>query len=446
MWRYFTPQVSYQSKEFATFLNLSHRLSEIQSTTKAAGALSIENKWRNHLLSIREDLDKTVAFTLLRNIPNMTFETIFEDIGPSVGDTIRYCSNAGSKCGTITQLHYGNFPKCFNYETAQNNRGRTLSNEGITRGVTMVLNTGVQLTSVALQRRLLEEQEAFVPPPIFQNNFYPFAANGIRLMINSPGVMPNMDKEGINIIPGHSTLIAVSGKEITRLSSPYSDCTNTDYEMKMLRENVSQSLGFRLSLLDGDDGMSTYTQQQCRTACLQREIWGKCKCLDSFLDLPFKNLDSSVLCSNPAKTEMNIFLKPESYNKSHCFRNLTDLISDGCRFLHKMINDLVCVKEVKEKYEERKMSGESECRCPPACHSYQYDMTISQALWPAAGIETQEVYYNLLEKDNFKQEKSYVFKPNQTDETGLFCPYSLQKGASADKMNGSGEFQDLRLV
>ncbi len=450
MWRLYTTQNnSHTSNELKTFENISQRLFGIQHITKGAENLNTNDKWKDKLLSIRGDLDRTITFTLLRNIPDMSAETIFDEIGPPMEDTIRYCSNSGRKCKNIKQLQYGNFPKCFNYDTAQNNTGKTLGNVGLTNGLTMVFNTGVQMSSVAVKRYFLNNMKKSwqtLQNPNFQNNFYPFAANGIRLMINSPGVKPDMDQQGINVIPGHSTLIATKGTEITRLSSPYTDCTFTDNEMKMLQENVARSLEYKPSGSKQDAGIYTYTQQQCRTACLQRKIFGECRCLDSFLDLPFDNINGSVLCGNLAKADMDIFLNPESYNKSQCFLNLTYLISDRCKFLHKMVEDLVCVKQVKERHDEETMSGKSKCQCPPACHSYQYDITISQALWPAAGVETQEVYYNLLEKDNFKQERSYVFEPNQTEETDEFCPYSLQKGVSAENKNGSTKFQGLRLV
>ncbi len=48
---------------------------------------------------------------------------------------------------------------------------------------------------------------------------------------------------GIDVSPGYSTLIALSGKETIRLPAPYSDCVNSDAELQLLREAVAKSTG-----------------------------------------------------------------------------------------------------------------------------------------------------------------------------------------------------------
>ena len=46
--------------------------------------------------------------------------------------------------------------------------------------------------------------------------------------------------------------------------------------------------------------------------------------------------------------------------------------------------------------------GEHVCDCPSACHSYEYDLSISQSAWPATGIETDTAYVKLIEQGLIK--------------------------------------------
>ncbi len=61
-----------------------------------------------------------------------------------------------------------------------------------------------------------------------------------------------------------------------------------------------------------------------------------------------------------------------------------------------MVNDLACAKEVKQKYAERRLTGESICSCPAACHTFDYEFSVSQAKWPSPGYETSYAYDKLI--------------------------------------------------
>ncbi len=139
-----------------------------------------------------------------------------------------------------------------------------------------------------------------------------------------------------------------------------------------------------------------YTSQSCRSACLQRLIWERCHCLDLKLKLPFPDIDGKLLCGALGEKEMDILLNlsqnlPKS-DKERCLFNLSQVISDNCSHIHKIINDLYCVKAVKDDYKKREWLDESLCTCNPACHSYEYDITISDSPWPAPGPETHAAY------------------------------------------------------
>ncbi len=343
---------------------------------------------------------KPLVYTLLGNIPDLTFDDIFEELGPRKEDTIKYCNNAGQACNmtSMRKVSSGQFPICFEYAVQENKESHLMSDEGISSGVTFILNTASIATDIFLQT--YEEPFPFAG---FQNAFNPTSADGFRLLINSPGEAANIDQKGINISPGLSTMIAISGKETIRLSEPHGTCTQTDYELNLLKEKTKTFLGQMLETFDKDT-YSTYSAQDCRSACLQSLVLDQCKCLDVESKLPFRHLNN-ILCGTFNQTGMEILLNPEVYDKEECFTDVTELAySTKCTFIHKMIDDLACVAAVKKRFREETASGEIQCLCPPACHSYEYDLSISQSPWPARGAETEAAYHDLvwIDKDGLQ--------------------------------------------
>ena len=266
----------------------------------------------------------------------------------------------------------------------------------------MIFFTGVHLASVGLQ----ENRHSL---PFFTNTLSPFSANGMRLLITSPGVQPSIDNQGIDISPGQSTLIALTGKETTRLPWPYSECTNTDYELSRLRQSVVQKLGYTPESSIADN-QSTYTQQDCRSACVQQYIWQECHCLDLESRLPFENMEGNLMCGALAKSEMHMFLEEAKFNRKRCVMSVEELASGKCSFLHKLINDIACAHRAKRKYTNQKALGQVTCNCPPACHTYDYDVSISVTPWPADGFEMESAYETLV----IAHPLEYNFEPNKT--------------------------------
>ena len=363
---------------------------------------SIENPdLLKKLLAVNDYLaDHTLVYTLLKNVPNVTFEKLYKDLGPHIQDSIVYCKNAGRVCKNMDKLDTGLFPKCFTYKT-QENKSDTLdknfSGEGISNGVIMIIMVGTQLAAEALNEKFPESKVPLYPD--FMNTHVPVSTNGIRLMLHIPEGIPNLDQEGINIEPGHSTLLAIRGRERVKLPEPYSSCTDEDPELKLLRESVLKDTATdNVNNNNAKYKMSAaykpylYTSQGCRDACLQKLIWKTCHCLDLKSKLPFPDVDGKLLCGALGAEEMEILLDPKKYDKEGCLFNLTKVVSTNCTHLHKIINDLYCIKEVKQIYNERKLLDESMCDCPPACHSFDYDVIISDSSWPSPGAETNAAY------------------------------------------------------
>ncbi len=351
-----------------------------------------------------DEQGKVVMFSLLGNVPNMTFSQIFKKVGPSLQDTIRYCHNDKKECHDILPTHSVLFPTCFEYNTLGDRPGPTVFDEGLGNGaLEMVFLTGVQFAPVAVDKHSLI-------PPSFHNTYSPFSSNGIRMLITSPDVRPSIDKQGLDISPAQSTLIAITAKETIRLSWPYSDCSDSDYELNQLRESVVQRLGYTPEISIKDETY-TYAQQDCRSSCVQNYIWLKCQCLSLEETLPFENIEGHLMCGALAKSDMAVFLELTKHNKESCIRNATELLSEKCTFLHKLIYDSECLMKAKTELDDLKFDGKLSCTCPSPCHSYDYEVSITQTPWPSKGFEMYTAYSKLVVESAW----NYVF---DTDQTG----------------------------
>ncbi len=373
---------------------------------------------------------KSVMYTLLHNIPNKTFNDIFASVGASLEHTIQYCNNAGSKCNNIKRMHTSLFPVCYQYDMLDSRPGPKVSDEGLSNGVSMVLSSSVGFASKVLESVDINQlgKSSF---SIFNSSYMPLSANGIRLTITSPGVQPSIDDGGFDVSPGQSTLISITGKEIIRQPAPFSDCSTIDYELNKLRESVNDHLGYTRGSSSKDEG-TTYTQKACRSACLQNFIWNQCRCLYLEARLPYHDVNGSLLCGALSPTGMENFFKlPDmEFDAVNCVQDPNALITETCKFIHPLINDLACVYRAKEEFIQDKNDGKLDCQCPPACYSYDYDISISQTPWPSDGYEMLAAYQNLVKN----QVWNYSFEDEQKGP--ITCRYDQDYSDYAGETHG----------
>ncbi len=379
-------------KMSSTLSSLQQAMSNVFGEKRTMATLPLYN----NIMFTKYIIDgKNILFALLKNTPNITFDQIFDQIGGSQNDVIQTCQVQTAECSNFkpTTISSGLFPRCFRYSASHGMETNGFE-DGISNGIIFIFMTGAQLMSQAYNKTVYYGR---VPNwYLFTNSYFPSSSNGIRLTISHPSTNPNMDQEGLDISPGFHTVhvVALTAKEIIRLPWPYSDCTHVDYEMQRLKESVERALG-SVPKYQAEDN-PTYSQQECRSACLQRLIFEQCNCLDTQTRLPFNDINPSHLCIVLPLDEVHMFLEPERYNKLGCFQDHDELISQNCSFLHRIINDLACVNRVKDKFKKRKLSGDSACHCPPACYSYEYEISTSQSLWPAPGYEMSYMWSNFI--------------------------------------------------
>ncbi len=86
---------------------------------------------------------------------------------------------------------------------------------------------------------------------------------------------------------------------------------------------------------------AAYSPFNCRSACLQRLIWERCRCLDLGLQHPF--FKPSLFCGAFGEniTNAKMFFDAEKYKRGHCldWENYS-LDSEECSFLHNIVDRL----------------------------------------------------------------------------------------------------------
>ncbi len=441
MWNFANPDGnSSPSEEYDRLKDISNALFSLRELMENIGFRvwegTIENlQLYNNIQSIWYMIDdKDILFTLLKNTPNMTFDQIFDQVGSNQDDIIQECLAGGIICNNLKQITVSSalFPRCFQYAASRGNKTTGLD-DGISKGITFFLMTPAKLMSVAYNISVKKIPNKH----LFRNPQSPLSSNGIRLTISHPGTNSNIDEEGFDISPGFHTVVALTAKEIIRLPWPYSDCTHVDYEMQKLQKRVERTLGSVPNYQAEHN--PTYTQQECRSSCLQRLIFEECKCLSTEIRLPFKNIDPSHLCMVLPLHEVQMFLEPEKYDKLGCFKDRNEFMSQKCSFLHKIINDLACVDRVKSEFTRRKLRGNSDCDCGPACYTYEYEVSTSQSLWPAPGYEMSNMW------DMFISDRKRNYNFGTCQEFTDCTTFSRRKFIDSSECK-VGDRGDLRFV
>ncbi len=126
-------------------------------------------------------------------------------------------------------------------------------------GVTFVFMTGVRLASLAFNQSYLW----LIPG--WEQTFTPSSAvDGIRIKIDSPGAQSDPIYRGVDIAPGYSTMIGVTGREVIKLPPPYSDCTKINLEREKLREILERDVPGNVIIM--------YNEQTCSRQCLAEHV------------------------------------------------------------------------------------------------------------------------------------------------------------------------------
>ena len=153
---------------------------------------------------------------------------------------------------------------------------------------------------------------------------------GVRVTIHAPGTIPLPYTHGFDIMPGHSTSIALNVQHIKRMADPYGKCTRN--------ESLRDLEAYRYSL------------SACQELCMQRNCQSECGCQSSYHPLP-QDSEHEVYCGS-------LNQPPEDYIKS-----------------------TLCEFGAWVAFNNDSLRREA-CNCPVQCDQFTYNPVITESYWP----------------------------------------------------------------
>ena len=103
---------------------------------------------------------------------------------------------------------------------------------------------------------------------LFPTNLHEAGLLTLKLMLTLTGTHPDPKHDGIDLPVGYAVSIAVTGRETSRLSAPYSQCTDVNKEAsKLFKLVATRDVNFTYHGTFKDAGYSIKT---CYSTCLQR--------------------------------------------------------------------------------------------------------------------------------------------------------------------------------
>ncbi len=168
--------------------------------------------------------------------------------------------------------------------------------------------------------------------PLYEPRFKSGNVESLRVSVHEPGTDPSTVNTGIDILPGTSTSLALTQKEFRRLRSPYAHCQDRKTYI-------------------ADDKQFLENPDMCMRKCLQEWILERCGCVGSFVD---------VMVSDSLLGE-----------RGYCaYINMSDP--------ELSINRTLCELHVFTEMSKNAL----DCECRWVCEETNYDVSISQAIWP----------------------------------------------------------------
>ena len=134
------------------------------------------------------------------------------ELGYSFNDLILDCTHSGTPCqeSDFRLFKHPDFFNCYTYISGEKYQQYSLA--GPEYGLSLVLySEALDLVLNSIHNRYEYKN------PIGN-------ARGIRVVIHSPETYPNVNEEGVDILPGVSTSISLTISKESRIDSPYSDC------------------------------------------------------------------------------------------------------------------------------------------------------------------------------------------------------------------------------
>ncbi|CAH1790893.1 unnamed protein product, partial [Owenia fusiformis] len=250
-----------------------------------------------------------------------------------------YMENMCNRSDITTSLHHEHY-NCFTYSTSRSLPDFAKTTVGPNSGLSMILYLDVSKLSMTL----------------YDPNYPTSGSNGARVVIHERGSLPDPEKDGSDIEPGHSVNAALSVNRRELMKKPWGNCV--DY-----------------SALDA--GGFVHTMNSCIKRCQQKRVYEECGCVKASLPLE-PDLENAQFCG---KLDVKEWLKNEP--------NITILNED--------LNRLECQK-----------SAWRPCKtCAKNCTYHTYDVSLSQSEWPTDGAVKSFYERWIMQQPNYENSTLY---------------------------------------
>ena len=164
---------------------------------------------------------------------------------------------------------------------------------------------------------------------------------GVKIELHEKGMLPNPTVSGIDVLPGHSTSIALKQSEMHFKGDPYTLCTNQEF--------LSDLKAYR------------YSRQRCFDVCKSKYVFDSCGCVNPESPIPDSLRDiNATYCG--------------TYNDST--GNLTESMDQ-------LLANLRCEKQARISFTSGVCDGKQFDKCFEACHYDKYDVSVTSLRWPS---------------------------------------------------------------
>jgi hypothetical protein len=187
---------------------------------------------------------------------------------------------------------------------------------------------------------------------------------GARVVIHGQGSLPSPLIDGFDVLPGHSTSVALSVTQNKRLGTPYTNCSRQERALPM-------------------KPAFAYTYPACVMLRAQHFIYDKCGCMTVDLPVP-DDLVGQRFCGyydyDDAKFLQQIKCEPKAYKEFYG-----------------------SVNEIRR-------------HCMPLCGSYSYDFVLSSSYWPKERYEASFFREYVSSRPDKESLRAYNFLANYSDD------------------------------
>jgi hypothetical protein len=304
---------------------------------------------------------------------------IISEAGIRLEQYVARCSLGGAPCNmsrdfrrSFNQYYFN----CYTYDPSAATPRDTESgadDESQLPWLSPGLDNGLSIVVLTGSGMLTRNANVTVIPGLYDMGSAISGADGVRVIIHAPDVVPFPLAEGFDVPPGFSVSFGVRPRRNVRIGPPHGDCVSKNpFDLDAPADEAENG------------GKTTkhrpYRQMVCQKQCIQQFIKADCDCYDETLLCDEEEDLETVMCHASDHFPESCV----SQDSPECYEALT-----------KQYSRVKCAKSTRDRVRASRELM-SKCGCRSACDELLYDVSYSISRWPASGYEGDAVYNELI--------------------------------------------------